>query len=131
VRNLILLAALCALGFGCINAAIALGDNPHPPGCKGDPHNCQPSTSTAPSTATVTVAAPAAAPPQVQTVTVNAPTTSSTSSAAGGSATVTIIVPASTVRTIVRVKVKKLRRYCTMQRHGWRCTGHPPRSKAK
>lgn len=32
-------------------------------------------------------------------------------------------------RTVTRVKIRKVRRYCTMQRHGWRCGPNPPRGQ--
>lgn len=42
---------------------------------------------------------------------------------------VTVIVPPSTqpTRVVVKTKIKRVRRYCTRQRHGWRCTARRPR----
>jgi hypothetical protein len=130
VRKLIVLIALCTLAFVGGNAAIAFGDNPHPPGCKGDPHKCQPvvtsTTSTSASTTTNTPASPDAQS-VTQTIIVAAPPAPASSQ----SQTVTVVVQPSKVATIVKVKIKKVRRYCTMQRHGWRCIGHPPRSRKR
>jgi hypothetical protein len=120
---------LVLLSFGLVFAlgvvpVIAFGDNPHPPGCKGNPHDCR---TTAPASTALTTAATI-----TEMVTIAAPSSSSSSSStssASASETVTVIVPPSKVATIVKVKVKNVRRYCTMQRHGWRCIGHPPRAR--
>jgi hypothetical protein len=127
VRNLIVLLALSALAFAGGNAAIALADNPHPPGCKGDPHKCQPGLSTTSASTTTSTPAPAAVQSAMQTIIVAAPP----APPAAQSQTVTVVVQPSKVATIVKVKIKKVRRYCTMQRHGWRCIGHPPRSRKR
>jgi hypothetical protein len=118
VRKLIALLSLTGLLILGI-AATARGDNPHPPGCKGDPHNCQPAP------AQTTASTPAPPSVNTQTIVVSAPA----APPAAQSQTVTVVVQPSKVATVVRVKVKKLRRYCTRQRHGWRCVGHPPRKR--
>jgi hypothetical protein len=109
---LLSLAALCLAGYAFAG----------PPPWAGNPHGDSPS---------VTVTAPAASP--TQTVTIAAPAASSSSSSATSSSTSTVVVnvPASMVERTVVVKVQRkivrVRRYCTRQRHGWRCTAIRPR----
>jgi hypothetical protein len=123
------LAALFVIALVGTGAASAVADNPHPPGCNGDPHRCATETITVPGPTqivtlpAVTVPGPSASVPPI----------AGSSSSSSTVTVVTIAVPSAgkTVFYSVKVKVKKIRRYCTMQRHGWRCTGHPPRARKR
>jgi hypothetical protein len=88
------------VGFGFFAAFAFAGD---PGGCKGDPHKC------AASTATVTITGPTQTVTNQVTHEVTVP---------GPTVTVTAPAPAPTVV----VKIVRIRTYCTMQRHGWKCS---------
>lgn len=105
--------AVCAFVAGLV-AAIAYAGDPH--NCKGDPHKC------AASTETVTV--PGQTVTLTQTVTAPQPPPASSSS----SVTVTVVVPASPHDTVVKLQVKKVRRWCGRWgvKGRWRCDARKP-----
>ena len=113
-----LVVALLAVCIG-LRAAFAYADNPHPPGCKGDPHKCVTTTSADPTPPTVTV---------IQADTTN--TVTSTTVAPGVPVIVTqpvvIQVGKATVTVVPKIKTKIVRRWCSRQRHGWRCYAKRP-----
>lgn len=123
MKRIALLVVLACAGFASLTAIASTPNH----GC--DPHKCRfIDTGSPASTATVTVTTPAAPTQKVtstQTVTVPAPSQTQ-------SQTQTVVVVEHGVKVITRtrtvVKVKKLRRYCTRQRHGWRCGPKPPHS---
>ena len=91
-------AALLAFLAYFAAAALAGGG-----GCKGNPHDCGTSTQT------VTVTGP------TQTVTKQV-----THEVTVPGPTVTVTAPAPAAKVVV--KIVRLRTYCTMQRHGWKCS---------
>lgn len=112
-RSLKIVLALSIAALALAGYALAGGGPP------GDQHGT-----------TVTVTAPGTTAP-TQTVTAPDATSSSSSSSSSGSTVIVVVTvpPATHERHVVvkvRRKVVRVRRYCTRQRHGWRCTPYRP-----
>lgn len=121
MKRIALLVALACAGFAAVTA---LAGNDHR--CK---HHCGSTDSSPPNTATVTVTTTEAAAP-AQTVTATLPAMTQTQTQSQTQTVVVVTQNGKVVtRTVTKIKIRKVRRYCTMQRHGWRCGPNPPRGQ--